>query len=65
MESSRLRLLLTIAIALLASELRAQTPDAETRARADHVIDTSQGVEFARDQVRALLDQLKTDGDAS
>jgi len=30
MESSRLRLLLTIAIALLASELRAQTPDAET-----------------------------------
>jgi dephospho-CoA kinase len=29
------------------------------------VIDTSQGVEFARDQVRALLDQLKTDGDAS
>ena len=45
--------------------LARQTPDAEKRSRADHVIDTSQGVEFARDQVRALLDQLKTDGDAS
>lgn len=45
--------------------LARQTPDAAKRARADHVIDTSQGIEHARDQVRALLDELKTDGDTA
>jgi len=39
--------------------LARQMPDSDKRARADFVIDTSQGVDFARDQVRALLDQLK------
>jgi len=43
--------------------LARQTPDADKRARADHVIDTSQGVDHARAQVRALLDELKTSGD--
>lgn len=44
--------------------LARQTPDADKRARADHVIDTSQGVDHAREQVRALLDALKLSGDA-
>jgi len=39
--------------------LARQMPDSDKRAQADFVIDTSQGVDFARDQVRALLDQLK------
>lgn len=43
--------------------LERQTPDADKRAQADHVIDTSQGIDHARMQVRALLDELKTDGD--
>ena len=45
--------------------LARQTPDADKRSQADHVIDTSKGVEHARDQVRALLDELKTDGDTA
>jgi dephospho-CoA kinase len=32
-----------------------QMPDAEKRARADFVVDTSQSFDFARDQVRAIL----------
>lgn len=44
--------------------LARQTPDADKRARADHVIDTSQGVDHAREQVRALLDELKLSGEA-
>lgn len=45
--------------------LARQTPDADKRAQADHVIDTSQGIEHARAQVRALLDELRTDGDTA
>lgn len=39
--------------------LARQVPDAEKRARADFVIDTSQGVDAARDQVRKLLATLR------
>jgi dephospho-CoA kinase len=35
--------------------LAKQMPDAEKRARADFVVDTSQGFDSARDQVRAIL----------
>jgi dephospho-CoA kinase len=44
--------------------LARQTPDAEKRARADFVIDTGQGVEHARKQVRDLLTLLRTSGSA-
>lgn len=40
--------------------LARQLPDAEKRARADFVIDTGQGVEHARQQVRDLLTLLRT-----
>ena len=39
--------------------LARQTPDAEKRARADFVIDTGQGLDHARDQVRAVLSTLR------
>jgi dephospho-CoA kinase len=39
--------------------LSRQTPDAEKRARAGHVIDTGRGIEDARAQVRAVMDKLK------
>ncbi|MGY6660710.1 MAG: dephospho-CoA kinase [Glycocaulis sp.] len=39
--------------------LARQTPDAHKRERADFVIDTSKGVDEARDQVRAVLDALR------
>ncbi|AZU02616.1 dephospho-CoA kinase [Glycocaulis alkaliphilus] len=39
--------------------LARQTPDAHKRERADFVIDTSKGVDDARDQVRAVLDALR------
>lgn len=44
--------------------LARQLPDAEKRARADFVIDTGQGLEHARQQVRDLLTLLRTSGDA-
>jgi dephospho-CoA kinase len=40
--------------------LARQTPDAEKRARADFVIDTGQGLDHARNQVRDLLTLLRT-----
>ncbi|HJV42485.1 dephospho-CoA kinase [Caulobacter sp.] len=40
--------------------LARQLPDAEKRARADFVIDTGQGLEHARQQVRDLLTLLRT-----
>lgn len=39
--------------------LARQTPDGEKRQRADFIIDTSKGVDDARDQVRAVLDALR------
>ena len=36
-----------------------QTPDAHKRSRADFVIDTSQGVEHAREQVRGVIAALR------
>jgi dephospho-CoA kinase len=41
-----------------AAILAKQTPDAEKRARADFVVHTEKGLESARDQVRAILDEL-------
>lgn len=46
----------------LALILARQTPDGEKRARADFVIDTSKGVDHARQQVRTLLDALRERG---
>jgi dephospho-CoA kinase len=40
--------------------LAKQMPDAEKRRRADFVVDTSQGFEAARAQVRAILDAVAT-----
>ena len=44
----------------LESILARQMPDAEKRRRADFVVDTSQGFEAARAQVRAILDAVAT-----
>ena len=44
----------------LARILARQTPDAEKRKRADFVIDTSGGIEAAREQVRAVLDKVRS-----
>ena len=41
------------------SILARQTPDSDKRARADFVIDTGSGLEAARDQVRAVIAELK------
>jgi dephospho-CoA kinase len=42
--------------------LARQMPDAEKRARADFVVDTSQGFDHARQQVRAIVAELKRPG---
>ncbi len=39
--------------------VKKQTPDAEKRARADFVIDTSRGFDYAREQVRQVLGALR------
>lgn len=38
--------------------LAKQVPDAEKRARADYVVDTSQGLDHAREQVLAIIEEL-------
>jgi dephospho-CoA kinase len=43
----------------LAAILAKQMPDAEKRARADFVVDTSQGFDHARAQVREILSQVR------
>jgi dephospho-CoA kinase len=47
--------------AKLDSILARQTPDADKRARADFVIDTSAGLDHARAQVRAVLAKLRSE----
>ena len=42
--------------------LARQMADAEKRARAHFVVDTGQGLDHARDQVRAILATLRSDG---
>jgi dephospho-CoA kinase len=42
--------------------LKRQLPDSEKRARADFVIDTGQGLEFARKQVKEVLAAVTTPG---
>jgi dephospho-CoA kinase len=42
----------------LAQILARQVPDADKRARADFVIDTSRGIEAAREQVRTVLEAV-------
>jgi len=42
--------------------LAQQLPDAEKRARADFVIDTGEGLQAARDQVRQVMATLRAPG---
>jgi dephospho-CoA kinase len=46
--------------AKFAQILARQMPDAEKRARADFVIDTSRGIEAAREQVKGVLDKVRS-----
>jgi dephospho-CoA kinase len=48
-----------------AAILAAQTPDAEKRARADFVVDASQGFDHAREQVKAILAALRAGREAA
>jgi dephospho-CoA kinase len=43
-----------------AAILAKQMPDAEKRRRADFIVDSSQGLDAARAQVRAILDSVAT-----
>jgi dephospho-CoA kinase len=54
-----------VTAAKFAAILAAQTPDAEKRARADFVVDTSQGFDHAREQVKAILAALRAGGEAA
>ena len=49
----------------LAAILGKQMPDAEKRARADFVVDTSQGFDAARAQVRDILSAVATDAETA
>jgi dephospho-CoA kinase len=51
--------------AKFAALLAAQVPDAEKRARADFVVDTSQDFDHARRQVKAILHALRGGGEAA
>lgn len=42
--------------------LAQQVPDAEKRARADYVVDTGRGLEAARAQVAAIIEDLRKEG---
>ena len=44
-----------VSLERLEALLKRQMPDAKKRPRADFVVDSSQGVEYARDQVRQIL----------
>jgi dephospho-CoA kinase len=46
--------------ARLAAILKRQMPDAEKRARADYVVDSSQSLAQARQQVRHIVEELRT-----
>jgi dephospho-CoA kinase len=61
-EVQRARLLARpgMTIAKIESILARQMPDAEKRARADFVVDTSRGFDAARAQVRAILEAIAT-----
>lgn len=50
--------------AALATIIARQMPDAEKRARADYVVDTGAGLDAARAQVAAILNQLEEQRDA-
>jgi dephospho-CoA kinase len=54
-----------VTAAKFAAILAAQTPDAEKRARADFVVDTSQGFDHAREQVKAILAALRAGREAA
>ena len=41
--------------------LEKQVPDAEKRANADYIVDTSKGLDHARAQVKAIIAELKAD----
>ena len=45
--------------AALAAILARQLPDAEKRARADFILDTSEGLEAARDRVLSLIAEIR------